>query len=105
MICRFQEVLSATCILFLTYSKASLIKTLAMSKHAAILILYKNCCVRWTFAYFLLHKVTHNGMPIFKIVAGTREIKSGGQSCSERHVCSVVSSILSRRPLKPLHRE
>jgi hypothetical protein len=79
--------------------------TLARSKHVAILILYKNRCVRWPFAFFFLHKATHNGKRNFKFVAVTREIKIGGQSCSDRHVCSVVSSILSRRPLKPLNRE
>jgi len=39
-------------------SKASRMKTLAMLKHAAILISYQTCCVRWKFAYFLLHKAT-----------------------------------------------
>jgi hypothetical protein len=94
--------ISAKCSMYiiLKCSKASLMKIVGMSKHLAILILYKNCCVRWKFVYFLPHKATHSGMPIVRTVGATRE-----QSGSERRVCSAVSSILSRRPLKPLHYE
>ena len=37
--------------------------------------------------YFLLHKATQKGMCIFQIVAAAPEMKTGGQSCSDRHVC------------------
>ena len=80
--------LSAIFIFFLKCSKAILMKTLAMSKHAAILILYWNCCVRWILAYFLLHKATHKGMQICKIVAATREKLEG--RAVQRDTCALL---------------